>query len=69
MTWVGLENYERFFKKTPRDFERIKDYWVGTFVGEPVRWPRISVETKVLLNNIKWLVLFPDGFSDFVECM
>ena len=59
MTWVGLDNYERFFKKTPRDFERIKDYWVGTFVGEPVRWPRISVETKVLLNNIKWLVLFP----------
>jgi len=59
MTWVGLENYERFFDKTPRDLERIKNYWVGIFIGEPVRWPRISVESKVLLNNIKWLVLFP----------
>ena len=59
MSWVGLENYERFFDKTPRDLERIKNYWVGIFTGEPVRWPRISVESKVLLNNIKWLVLFP----------
>ena len=59
MTWVGWENYERFFAKTPRDFDRIVDYWSGVFAGEDPRWPRLSVETKVLLNNIKWIVLFP----------
>lgn len=59
MTWVGLENYERFFAKTPRDFERITEYWGGFFAGESPRWPRLSVETKVVLNNIKWIVLFP----------
>ncbi|WP_082152608.1 carbohydrate ABC transporter permease [Candidatus Rhodobacter oscarellae] len=59
MTWVGLENYERFFDKTPRDAGRIAEYWSGVFAGESPRWPRLSVETKVVLNNIKWLVLFP----------
>lgn len=59
MTWVGLENYERFFDKTPRDIERIGTYWSGVFAGESPRWPRLSVETKVVLNNIKWLILFP----------
>ena len=60
MTWVGLENYERFFDKAPRDIGRITDYWSRVFAGEDeVRWPRLSVETKVLLNNVKWLILFP----------
>ncbi|MEM8732125.1 MAG: sugar ABC transporter permease [Pseudomonadota bacterium] len=61
MTWVGWENYERFFDKTPRDIGRIRDYVVESFSGteEEVRWPRLSVETKVLLNNVKWLILFP----------
>ena len=59
MTWVGLDNYARFFEKTPRDFERITGYWGGVLAGESPRWPRLSVETKVLLNNIKWLILFP----------
>jgi len=59
MTWVGWENYERFFEKTPRDAARVTEYWAGVFAGEDVRWPRLSVESKVLLNNIKWLVLFP----------
>ncbi|RMD89712.1 MAG: sugar ABC transporter permease [Alphaproteobacteria bacterium] len=59
MKWVGLANYERFFAKTPRDVERIGKYWRGVFAGEHPRWPRLSVETKVLLNNLKWIVLFP----------
>ncbi|MEL7116924.1 MAG: sugar ABC transporter permease [Pseudomonadota bacterium] len=59
MTWVGWENYERFFDKTPRDMGRIRDYWSGVFAGESPRWPRLSVETKVVLNNIKWIILFP----------
>jgi multiple sugar transport system permease protein len=59
MTWVGWENYVRFFDKTPRDFARVGDYWTAVFAGESPRWPRLSVESKVVLNNIKWLVLFP----------
>ena len=59
MTWVGWENYERFFAKTPRDISRIGNYWAETLTGGEVRWPRLSVETKVVLNNIKWLILFP----------
>jgi multiple sugar transport system permease protein len=59
MEWVGWANYERFFDKTPRDWGRITEYWSGVFAGEAPRWPRLSVETKVLMNNIKWIVLFP----------
>ena len=59
MTWVGLENYERFFERSPRDFERLKDFWMSWLKGEAPRFPRLSVETKVLLNNIIWLALFP----------
>jgi len=59
MTWAGWENYQRFFDKTPRDMGRIRDYWAGVLGGEQVRWPRLSVETKVVLNNVKWIVLFP----------
>ncbi len=59
MTWVGFENYERFVDKTPRDIERIGNYLSKRLSGEEVRWPRLSVETKVVMNNIKWIILFP----------
>ena len=59
MEWVGWENYVRFFDKTPRDIGRISEYWGDVFAGEEPRWPRLAVETKIVLNNIKWIVLFP----------
>ena len=59
MEWIGLKHYERFVEKTPRDVGRITDYWSGVFAGEEPRWPRLAVETKIVLNNIKWIILFP----------
>lgn len=60
MEWVGLANYERFFAKTPKDMAAVRDYWIGQLPGfRSERWPRLSVETKILLNNFKWFVLFP----------
>ena len=82
MKYVGLENYQRFFKKTPKDFNKIKKYWQKVFdpgdnkIGVPVldqgiglistltdgkktKWPRLSIETKIILNTLKWLIFFP----------
>ena len=82
MKYVGFENYERFFDKTPKDFNKIKKYWQKVFdagenkIGVPVldqgigllsnltdgkkiKWPRLSIETKIILNTLKWLLFFP----------
>ena len=82
MEFAGLENYKRFFKKSPRDIDKILDYWgkvfdprnkgigvpiidqvIGLTItmsdGETIKWPRLSVETKVMLNTLKWLIFFP----------
>ena len=82
MKYIGFENYQRFFKKTPKDFNKIKKYWQKVFdpgdnkIGVPVldqgiglistltdgkktKWPRLSIETKIILNTLKWLIFFP----------
>ena len=82
MVYVGFQNYERFFEKTPKDIKKISKYWqkvfdpgeksvnlpvidqgIGLFInltdGETIRWPRLSVESKLMFNTLKWLIFFP----------
>ena len=61
MEWVGLENYEDFFDKFPRDWKRTTKEIREFFDGDPetiAKMPRASREFKALVNNAIWLIMF-----------
>ncbi len=61
MEFIGLDNYEKFFDKFPRDWRRTTKEVRELFDGDPdtkAKMPRASNEFKALVNNVIWLVLF-----------
>ncbi len=72
MEFVGLDNYERFFAKTPRNIKRLRkefgkllsfQYLNPTLTekerdkAKPV-YPRLTDAAEALMNNVIWLILF-----------
>ena len=72
MEFVGLDNYKRFFAKTPRNIERLQrelgklvtfQYLNPSLTEKELKkvkpvYPRLTDAGEALLNNVIWLIMF-----------